>query len=240
MKKWILVAALAAVGCSSAPEKADDMTEEANGHAHHKEHKHGHEEGHMGFHKKFDNPEAYVDRWNDPARDEWQKPKEILAQAGFEEGMTVADIGTGTGYFVPHLSEAVGPTGKVYALDIEQAMVDYTTKASQEKGLTNVEVRKIGFDGPGTDDGEVDRFIVVNTWHHINNRLEYSKTLMKATKPGGAVVIVDFKMDSPMGPPKDHRLAPDKVIEELTSAGFQAELLPLELPRQYVVVGTRP
>ena len=79
---------------------------------------HGH---HGAHHHRFDDPEKYAERWNDPERDTWQHPEEIVAALQLVEGGVVADIGAGTGYLVAHLSRAVGEDGEVVAIDVEEA-----------------------------------------------------------------------------------------------------------------------
>lgn len=76
----------------------------------------------------------------------------------------------------------------------------------------------------------------MNTWHHIPERQQYAKTLASVLRPNGAVYVVDYTMDSPQGPPKDHRLMPDRVMDELRAGGLRPSLAEETLPYQYVVV----
>lgn len=191
-------------------------------------HRHGH---------VFKNPEERAKSWNSPERDAWQKPAEVVGIMAIEPGMTVADIGTGTGYFIPHLSNAVGPTGQVWGLDVSQEMVDYVAQTSREQGLNNVIAKKVFMGGPGFDAGSVDRYLVVNTWHHISQREIYAQKLYDSLKPGGKVVVVEYTTTFPEGPPKEMRLAPLVVESELAAGGFETELVQESLPRQYIVVG---
>ncbi|MAE67429.1 MAG: methyltransferase type 11 [Phycisphaeraceae bacterium] len=213
------VAVLAAAGCA-----------QRSGHDHHHDHHH-----HM--HHRFDDPEKWAARWNDPDRDAWQRPREVVGLLDIEPGMTVADLGTGTGYFLPHLSEAVGASGRVLALDVSKEMIDYIGSAPATSGLHKVEGRVVASDDPGLADGSVDRILVVNTWHHIADRVPYTRRLARALAPGGAVVIVDFTLDAPEGPPQAMRLAPEQVMRELEAGGLRPELLKESLPRHYVVAG---
>ena len=155
-------------------------------------------------------------------------------------GMTVADIGAGTGYFVPHLSRAVGAKGTVLALDIEPDMVRFLTERSASEKLDNVRPGLVEVADPKLPAGAVDRAIIVNTWHHIPARTAYAAKLRAGLKPGGAVYIVDFTLETKSGPPVRHRLAPAKVIAELEAGGLEARLVTETLPRQYVVIGKRP
>ncbi|UQA57970.1 class I SAM-dependent methyltransferase [Polyangium aurulentum] len=188
---------------------------------------------------RFEKAEDWAKEFDDPARDAWQKPAEVVALMKIAPGMTVADIGAGTGYFEPHLSRAVGPSGKVLALDVEPDMVRYLGERAKREKLANVEARAAQLADPGLGDASVDRVLIVDTWHHIDARPAYAAKLLKALKPGGLVVIVDFTMDAKHGPPKEHRIAPEKIVEELKGAGLPAQIATESLPEQYIVIGAR-
>ncbi len=157
---------------------------------------------------------------------------------GLVAGARVADVGTGTGYFVPYLSTAVGAGGEVLAIDIEPSMVRYVKARAAKARLTNVSVRLALADDPLLAPHRLDRILVVNTWHHIAHRVDYAKKLLQALKPGGTVWLLDFKHDAPHGPPVAHRLPPQQVASELTAAGFTVRLDEHLLPHQYIVVGS--
>jgi len=151
--------------------------------------------------------------------------------------MAVADVGAGTGYFEKRLSKAVGPQGRVLAIDVEPDMVRYLGERAAKEGTKNVEPLLATADDPKL--APVDRVLIVDTWHHIPERGEYSKKLAAALKPGGFVLIVDFTMDSPKGPPKEHRIAPEQVIKELEQGGLHATIVPAGLSDQYVIKGAK-
>jgi len=157
-----------------------------------------------------------------------------------EPGMTVVDIGAGTGYFMARLSRAVGDKGKVIATDIEPDMVRYMKERAVREKLGNVEAILAPADDVGVAAGSVDRVLVVDTWHHIHDREQYAAHLARALEPGGMVAIVDFTLESKRGPPPDHRLTPDTVMAELRAGGLTPELASESLPDQYVVLGRRP
>ena len=157
-----------------------------------------------------------------------------------EPGMTVADVGAGTGYFEPFLSRAVGETGSVWALDAEAAMVEYLENSPRTKPLANVKARLVPYGDPKLPRGRVDRVLIVNTWHHVHDRVEYGRKLLRALKDGGSAFIVDYTMESERGPPADIRLTPDQVMDELEAAGFEPTVLEESLPNQYVVRGDPP
>lgn len=253
-----------AVGCSTTPAVDDDQPDEqveqmelqqeqhddhdhahdhdhdhAHDHDHDHDHAHDHDHGDADHHDhSFDDPEKYAERWNDPARDEWQQPEALIEAMGVEEGMTVADIGAGTGYMIPFLAEAVGDEGTVIAVDVEESMLQFIEEMADEKGLDNVETVLPEDGTSGLDEASVDRIITINTWHHIPNREDYSAHLTERLADGGMVWVVDFHEDSPIGPPEHHRLAEERVHSELEAGGFDTRGCMLELERQYIVVGT--
>jgi ubiquinone/menaquinone biosynthesis C-methylase UbiE len=190
----------------------------------------------------FTDAEAFAELFDDPERDAWQRPDEVIALMQLRPGMIVADLGAGTGYFLSHLSRAVGPEGRVLALDVEPNMVEHMRARVAREGLANVEVRLVQADDPGLSDGAVQRILVINTWHHIANRADYAHKLARSldaeSSGGGAVVVVDFTAESPHGPPPPARLAPEVVVSELQGA-LHPHLLEEELPYQYVVLAWR-
>ncbi len=190
----------------------------------------------------FQNPERYARRWNDPARDAYQKPDEILAALGDVQGRTVVDIGAGTGYLLPKLSEAVGPEGSVIALDVEPEMITYIEQMLDKEELTNVRARLGGGNAPNLDAACVDAAVTLNAWHHVLDRRVYATNLMASLKPGGRFVIVDFvdKKGANWGPPKKLRLGAEQVADELREVGYTAEVVSETMPRHWVVVATAP
>lgn len=186
---------------------------------------------------RFENAQEWAKMFDDPGRDAWQKPDEVVSLLALSPGMTVVDIGAGTGYFMARLSRAVGDRGRVVATDIEPDMVRYMKERAAREKLGNVEAVLASADDVGVAAGSVDRALVVDVWHHIHRREQYAARLARALRPGGLVAIVDFTRESRRGPPVEHRLAPETVMAELRAGGFTAELARESLPDQYVVLG---
>jgi predicted methyltransferase len=154
--------------------------------------------------------------------------------------MTAVDLGAGTGYFLRYLSVAVGDEGRVLALDIEPATIDWLLARIEKEELRNVHPAVVTPDDPALAAHSVDRILIANTWHHIPGRVVYAEKLVAPLRPGGLLLIVDFRMDSPEGPPRDRRLSSNTVVSELEAAGFVVQILEESLPYHYVVVGRVP
>lgn len=182
--------------------------------------------------------ETYAHRLDDPSRDGWQKPEEVVALLDCPPGATVVDLGAGTGYFIPYLSRAVGDAGRVLGLDISASTVEWLQQVVDEEGLGNVTAITVAPDDPGLETRSVDRILVVNTWHHIEGRVAYAEKLRPALRRKGRLLIVDFTMESPIGPPAEKRLTVDTVMAELAAAGFESEVLEETLPHQYAIAAT--
>lgn len=197
---------------------------------------HGHH-GHHGNHR-FQNADQWAKTFDDPARDEWQKPDEVVRALALTPAMTVADVGAGTGYFAVRLARAV-PQGQVLATDIEPDMVRYLDERAKKEALPNLRGVSATASASGLAANSVDAILIVDVWHHIADRAAYARDLAAALRPGGRLLIVDFRRDATRGPPPEMRLAPEAIIADLVAAGFAAKVSPVVLPEQYIVEATR-
>jgi cyclopropane fatty-acyl-phospholipid synthase-like methyltransferase len=183
---------------------------------------------------RFDDPDRYAKSFDDPARDAWQMPSRVIEALGLKAGQSVADIGAGTGYFSMRLARSPGaPT--VYAADIEPAMVAHLKARAEKEQLKNVVAVQAGPDGPNLP-GPVDTILIVDTYHHIGSRVEYFKRLRSSLTPGGQLAIIDFRTDSPEGPPVEFRFTADQITAELSQAGYRLAASHDFLPRQLFLV----
>jgi SAM-dependent methyltransferase len=187
---------------------------------------------------RFEHADEWAKQFDDPSRDAWQQPDQVIAALALEPTLTVADVGAGTGYFTVRLARAV-PQGQVIATDIEPDMVRYLGERAGREHLTNVRAVLAGAADPHLDPASVDRILVVDVWHHVADRVRYAQGLAKALRPGGMLAIVDFTLAATHGPPKHHRLAPDAIVADLRAAGLDASVSPTQLPEQYIVVGMK-
>ncbi len=188
-------------------------------------------------HRSFDDVGYWSSVFDDPTRAEWQKPAELVAALGLRPGQTVADLGAGTGYFSRLLATAVGETGTVLAVETEPNMVARLRERSESERTRNVVPILASFDNPRLPAASVDVVLIVDTYHHIDDRLPYLQRLIHVLRPGGRVAIVDWeKHDLPVGPPPDHKLAREQVVAEMQSAGYELRESPAILPYQYVLI----
>jgi SAM-dependent methyltransferase len=183
---------------------------------------------------RFSNAEKWARVFDDPARDEWQKPDEVIRALQLAPDALVADIGAGTGYFAVRLARAV-PQGRVYGVDTEPDMVRYLGERARREMLANLTTVAAGPSDPGIP-GAVDLVVLVDTYHHIPDRERYFRSLQKSLRPGGRLAVIDFKLDSPVGPPKKARIPADKVRQELIRAGYKLVQEHAFLPHQYFLV----
>jgi ubiquinone/menaquinone biosynthesis C-methylase UbiE len=152
---------------------------------------------------------------DDPHRDGRQKPLELIAAMNVKPGMTVADIGTGTGYMLPFLGKAVGPSGKVYGEDIQQEFLD----RAKTKNVANAELILGTTTDPKLPANSVDVALVLDVYHHFDYPDKMLAAIRSGLKPGAHLVIVDFyKSASPS--PGHIRLERDEVAAEIERNGF--------------------
>ncbi len=182
----------------------------------------------------FSDAENWAKVFDDPERDRWQKPHEVIMALKLTPNAKVADIGAGTGYFAARLAHMT-PGGRVYAVDLEPDMVKYLGDRAKREGLKNLVPVQATSDSAALPE-KVDRILLVDTYHHIGDRTAYFKRLGDSLKPGGQVAIIDFSAESPIGPPKGDRIPANKVTEEMKSAGYAQVAQHGFLPYQYFLV----
>ncbi len=187
-----------------------------------------------GFHRRFDDAEKWAKEFDKPERDAWQKPEEVVDALHLDRASRVADIGAGTGYFAARIAKRI-PEGKVLAADVEPDMVRWLGERAGREHLANLVPVQAGADAANLPE-PVDLILIVDTYHHIGNRVPYFSKLKSSLRPGGRLAIIDFKADSPIGPPVEHRVSPEKVTEELAAAGYTRVESHDLLPRQYFLI----
>lgn len=188
-------------------------------------------------HQSFEDIPHWKSVFDDPERDTWQQAEKVVQALGLRHGMVVADLGAGTGYFSRHLAMAVGVRGSVLAVDTEPNMVAQLRARAEKEQTTNVIPILASADNPRLPTGGVDVVLVVDTYHHIDDRVTYFRALRQALRRGGRVVVVDWQhRELPVGPPLDHKLPRRRVIREMDAAGYAVVAEPAFLDYQYFII----
>ena len=182
----------------------------------------------------FDGAEHWAKVFDDPARDAWQKPHEVIQALKLKPDAIVADIGAGTGYFAVRLAHMT-PKGRVYAVDTEPDMVKYLGERAQKSGVKNLTPVLAAPFNPKLPE-KVDLVLMVDVYHHIDQRDAYFRKLAGKLKPGGRIAIIDFTKESPVGPPVASRVAASEVKAEMKIAGYALATEHKFLPNQYFLV----
>jgi ubiquinone/menaquinone biosynthesis C-methylase UbiE len=195
------------------------------------EHKHQGEANEFMNKNKFD---KLVERFENPEREQWQKPDVVIKFLGKLKEKVVVDIGAGTGYFAFRLAPLVKT---IIAADVDERFLEYIQKKNETLQHKNLLIRKAEYDKAPVQDKEADLVFSVNVYHHIENRVAYFSELYQKMKKGSELVIVDFKKgDLPQGPPDSMKVSELQVLEELQKAGFKKVKIDTKsLPYQYMV-----
>ncbi len=186
------------------------------------------------MHRLHNDPMAYIGALEDPKRDLYQKPREVLAALKIKPGEVIADIGAGSGYFTFRLAQHVGKQGKVYAVDVSPDMILHLNRRIRDLKAANVVTVLADPDDPLLPEGSVNRFFFSDSWHHIENQSKYLALMKKLLKPGGEIVMIDFqKKELPFGPPMQMKIAREDLVKQMESNGFRLTKEYTFLPYQY-------
>ena len=147
-------------------------------------------------------------------RDEWQQPERVVAALEIEPGDRVGDLGSGGGYFTFRLAEAVGSSGRVYALDVDAAMNERLEELVAERGAENVEVILAAPKDPNLPE-PVDLLFTSNTYHHIDDRQAYFERVANSLRPGGRVAVLEFRDEGFFHSILGHATAADLIRTEM-------------------------
>jgi cyclopropane fatty-acyl-phospholipid synthase-like methyltransferase len=207
--RTLLFASLFVIACKTTPE--------------------GHHSGHH-----FDDADAWAAQFEDPKRETWQKPAEVISALAPAVDAKIADIGSATGYFPVRIAKAL-PKSRVYGVDVESSMVDYLNKRAEREELTNLSSHLAEYADAKIPE-PVDVILMVNTYHHIEARPAYFAKLKNSLKPGGRIAIIDFTRTSKMGPEASEKIPPEEVEAELKTAGFKLLETHSFLPEQFFLV----
>jgi len=171
-------------------------------------------------------------------RAQQEKPEEVVQAMEVREGMTVADIGAGTGFFTRRLAKAVGPTGKVYAEDIQPQMLDLLKKDIEKEGIKNV-VTVLGSETEAKLPAHgVDRVLLVDVYHEFQKPEPMLASIRESLAPGGTVILVEYRLEGDTASHINikHRMSVEQVLAEWNAAGFELANRIETLPTQHVFI----
>ncbi len=195
---------------------------------------HGHGRDRHGNPEDF---EHYLARLQDPERAAWQKPDEVVRALGLREGAVACDLGAGPGAFTLLLARAVGPTGRVHAIDVEPRMLEILRARLREAAVSNVNPILAPGGEPALPPEPCDAVLVVNTFHHFPDGAAALRRLATALAPGGVIANVDFhEGELPVGPPADHKVSRAAFLSAAAAAGLEVVREETFLPYQYFVL----
>jgi ubiquinone/menaquinone biosynthesis C-methylase UbiE len=181
---------------------------------------------------------AWLDR---PEREDEENPDLAMRLLRVPRGAVVADLGAGSGYFTVRLAKAVGNTGKVYAVDIQQGMLDLLQKTVTREKLSNVIPVLSAVDDPRLPADALDLVLMVDVYHEFAQPQVMLQRLKTALKPGGRLVLLEYRAEDPDVPIlPEHKMTKAQVKLEVEHEGFKQQRVYDDLPRQHLIIFTRP
>jgi len=172
-----------------------------------------------------------------PEREAEEAPSKALAALELKPGMVVADIGAGSGYYTSRMSTLVGPSGRVFATDIQPGMIELLTRRIRDEGLTNVTPILSGVEEPRLAPQSIDLAIMVDVYHELQTPQVFLRKLREVFKPGGRLVLVEFRKEDARVPILEvHKMSVAEVKAELEAEGFVLDQVINILPWQHIIV----
>ena len=173
-------------------------------------------------------------------RDAEERPDSLVNALEIPAGATVAEIGSGTGYFTWRLAEKVGPRGKVFAVDVQQKMLDLTAETIKKHQLSNVQLVLGADNDPHLAAASLDLVFIANAYHEFADPQAIITTVNRALKPDGRLVIVEFAEGRPFGPQdKAERMTINQIRAEIEPLGFELDRVLELLPIQHGLIFTK-
>jgi predicted methyltransferase len=172
-------------------------------------------------------------------RDKLERPDLVLQAMELREGMTVAEIGAGTGYFSRRIAKAVGPKGKVYAVDIQPEMLELLKKYAAQEGIANNIIPVLGTEtDPKLPKGGVDRILLVDVYHEFQKPEPMLARMRESLAPGGTVTLIEYRLEGESASHinQAHRMSVEQVLSEWNPAGFELANQLETLPSQHLFI----
>lgn len=172
-----------------------------------------------------------------PEREAEEQPDAALDAIGIPAGATVADIGAGVGFMTWRLGGRVGPTGKVYANDIQPKMIELLRHNIEQRKLTNVVPVLGAVDDPKLPRGAIDLVLLVDVYHEFSQPQEMLRHIRQALRPDGRLVLLEYRGEDPSVPIRpEHKMTIQQVKAELEPEGFRLDRVSEVLPRQHILI----
>jgi arsenite methyltransferase len=185
--------------------------------------------------------EEWLKTLDSPTRIQGLKIDDTIARLGLKPGMIVADIGAGSGIFEGPLAKAVGAGGTVYAVDVDQGLLDAINKKAAEARVTNVKTVLGKFTDPALPATDVDVAFINDVLHHIEGRAAYLKNLARYLKPSGRIALIEFHPE--LGGHRNQpelQVSKDQAAALMADAGFKpVEEISLFTDKYFVLYGRR-
>jgi predicted methyltransferase len=173
-------------------------------------------------------------------RDRWQQPERVIATLALQPGMRVADLGAGGGYFTFRLADAVGPSGIVYAVDVDDGLLEYVRARAAETGYANVVAVRAAPDDASVP-ARVDLLFTCNTYHHLEDRVRYLAGVRRYIRPGGRIAVIDHDgRGGLLARWFGHATEASVMRRELEAAGYRVDQEHEFLSSQAFVVASAP
>jgi len=153
-------------------------------------------------------------------RDHWQQPEEVIRALDIRPGEAIADLGAGGGYFTFRLADAAGPSGKVYAVDVDTDMTRYLAERAKTQDYQNIDIIVGDYHDPRLPENGVDLIFTSNTYHHIQEREAYFKNVKHYLRSNGRVAVIDFSNKSWFAKLFGHHTSAEEIRSEMEAAGF--------------------
>lgn len=177
---------------------------------------------------------GWLDR---PERDSEEAPEKALDAIGIRPGMTVADVGAGTGYMTLRMARRVGPSGKVYANDLQPEMLEKLRAASQREKLSNIETVPGTETDPKLPAGEIDLVLLVDVYHEFSHPQAMLDRIRESLRPDGRLVLVEYRKEDPKVPIRlVHKMSVEEVKTEVEAEGYKLDQVIEKLPRQHIII----
>jgi SAM-dependent methyltransferase len=172
-------------------------------------------------------------------RAEEEDPDLALNRLQIPQGASVADIGAGSGYMTERLAARVGPTGRVFANDLQPQMLYLLSKRLEERRITNVTLVQGTVDDPKLAPASVDVALMVDVYHELSQPQVMLRRLREALKPGGRLVLLEYRKEDPTIPIRfEHKMSVAEAKLEVEAEGFTLSKVDEALPRQHILIFT--